>query len=624
MTELTVYVLESTILESAIIDEIKKNENCIIIPLNHLLVKFLQKKRFKISVESDILNFSDYGYIDKSALELSGNWYKENTDEKLIYQGIDISKTFQQELNQIFLRIMHKIILLEKIIEKFNPKLIKFSKSDIIIDDISKKMFNSNGIKYEILKNNIDNQIRDKFDKVNFSIRIFGKNKEITVSKKIFRILKYVYEIYWDTKFYFKNMPHKHKINTNKSILFLDFNLTLHENFLKYLSEKNYNLLFMNNRRPIIWNKYSLKIASEIIFEKINPIKIKTQLKNEEYFKEFEKKVNNNCVFENSQIMKFQLENIFKNFTLEIMKNRLPEIFSKIDHMEKLIKVRKIDFVWVLDDWGNDRVIVNVLQKNNIPVFFFLSGSLANLKSESYFWPLTIASERVADKLVIWGENDFQNCLESEVDPKKIEIGGAPRYDKFDKISKSDENYILILVGGFPSTTYSYFLSSSFILDFEKRMKDIFFALKGINKKIILKRHPTQGHNEILDYEKMIHDIIPNSVILKEADTIKLISKASLIISVPSTVLEESILLDKPIIFVPYLDSDDAIPYSSSGAVIKIRKGDNISQIINECLYNEKMKKELKKGRENFIEKVFKNLNNASSTHEIMMKGFFK
>ena len=68
----------------------------------------------------------------------------------------------------------------------------------------------------------------------------------------------------------------------------------------------------------------------------------------------------------------------------------------------------------------------------------------------------------------------------------------------------------------------------------------------------------------------MLLKIIPNAIVLKESNTAELISKASLVIATPSTVVEETILLNKPIILIPYIPSNNRIPYASMGAVIEI------------------------------------------------------
>ena len=119
----------------------------------------------------------------------------------------------------------------------------------------------------------------------------------------------------------------------------------------------------------------------------------------------------------------------------------------------------------------------------------------------------------------------------------------------------------------------------------------------------------------------MLLKIIPNAIVLKESNTAELISKASLVIATPSTVVEETILLNKPIILIPYIPSNNRIPYASMGAVIEINDKNMIYEKIHDCLFNKKIKDELANGRKKFIQKVFNNINSSSEQHnEIMLK----
>ena len=159
------------------------------------------------------------------------------------------------------------------------------------------------------------------------------------------------------------------------------------------------------------------------------------------------------------------------------------------------------------------------------------------------------------------------------------------------------------------------------ILNYEKLLKNVLVEVKKFNKKVIIKRHPTQGPNEIIKMQEMFSKNLPDALILKDANTIELISKAKIIISMPSTVVEESIILDKPIILLPYLNNDNGVPYVSSGAVMTIGKSDDIYQIIQKCLYDKQTKEKLKQGRRKFLEKCFSHQNSSSKKHlEIMEK----
>jgi UDP-N-acetylglucosamine 2-epimerase len=336
----------------------------------------------------------------------------------------------------------------------------------------------------------------------------------------------------------------------------------------------------------------------------------------------FDKKIMN----EYFQLNEFDFWSIFRPKLENILHQRLKDMIILINKVEDLLNTKKFDLAWTLDDWGDDRTIVMVCQSKKIPVCMLLTGSLAIKKPEGRSWILpSVAGERIADKLFVWGDNDKKNCIEANVDMKKISVGGAPRYDQlFLKNISADEDYILVLTGGMPSTQNSYFLSTSVILNFETLLRNTLQEVKKFNKKTIIKRHPTQGPQEVIDLQKMFSEIIPEGIVLKDANTIDLISKASLIISVQSTVIEESIILDKPIILIPYTKNDSEIPYVSSGAVIMINNTDNINKIIHSCLFDNDIKERLRQGRKIFLEKTFSYQGNAAERHYEIMKEILK
>jgi len=70
---------------------------------------------------------------------------------------------------------------------------------------------------------------------------------------------------------------------------------------------------------------------------------------------------------------------------------------------------------------------------------------------------------------------------------------------------------------------------------------------------------------------------------------------------------------------IPYISNNDRIPYASTGAVIEINDVNTTYEKIHDSLFNEKVRERLKKGRENFIKKVFNYTNSASERHDEIM-----
>ena len=611
------------ILDNIITDELKneiKNKECDVLVLDLHLKKYLEEVNIKTIDENKILNLDDYEEIDEKTLKFSRNWFEQNQLENIMeYNHVNIGLMFQNEIFQNLLKYLHRVKLIQKTVDIINPDIIFTIFSNEILGEIPYNVCVSKKFKTEKIKNIPTIKTKNKFDSANFPVKIFNKNFDISISKRKFLYLKKIVEKYWNIKYKFIKNQNKE----NKTILFLDFNLILHKSFLKKIKENNYNLCFLNNRRPIIWNNESLKIAKKLEIAKIDLPKLEKieYQESRQISKKILEVLEKTDLAEFFKFNEFNLWGIFKKELENIVKKRSENIIILIKKIEKLMENTKIDFVWSQDDWGDDKIIVKTIQQQKIPICLILAGTLSIIRPEGRLWnlPGTIG-ERHADKLCIWGDNDKRNCLDANMNLNKIAIGGAPRYDELFLKESIDEDYILILTGGFPSTQNSYFFSTTFILNFEKMLKNTLKEVKKFNKKIIIKRHPTQGPQEIIDLPKMFSDIIPEATVLKDANTIDLISRASMIITVYSTVIEESIILQKPIVFLPYFKEDNGVPYSSSEAVIQINKSEEIYQKIHDCLYDDITKEKLRLGREKFLKDVFSFQRNASERHMNIME----
>ena len=206
---MNIYIIENAKITSSLIKEIKNKTDNIVIPLNYKLIDFLEKNDIEIIKENEILNHSDYALIDEITFKLSRSWY-DDSYEKISYHDVNINNLLDSELYKIFLRMIHRIILLQKLIKKIEPEIIKLTNLDMILYEISVEIFKFMNIKIETINEKTENvEIKNKYDKINFSVKIFGKNREFYVSKKMFSIIKYFYEKYWDVSYFFRNKSNK-------------------------------------------------------------------------------------------------------------------------------------------------------------------------------------------------------------------------------------------------------------------------------------------------------------------------------------------------------------------------------------------------------------------------------
>ena len=105
--------------------EIKDDEK-IIFPLNFKSEKILRKNKVETVIPDDFLEASDYQKIDDLSQELAKTWFEnENLEKILNYKNINLGLMLERELGGTLLKFIHRIVLVEKILEKFQSSYKK-------------------------------------------------------------------------------------------------------------------------------------------------------------------------------------------------------------------------------------------------------------------------------------------------------------------------------------------------------------------------------------------------------------------------------------------------------------------------------------------------------------------
>jgi UDP-N-acetylglucosamine 2-epimerase len=209
-------------------------------------------------------------------------------------------------------------------------------------------------------------------------------------------------------------------------------------------------------------------------------------------------------------------------------------------------------------------------------------------------------SQLIADKFFVYGNYSKKHSISDGIPEEKLVISGCGRYDiLFNNIEKTEEKYILLMSSRMPKSKFSYFLSNSVILEWEKMLTGVFLALKKLNEEVIIKRHPTQI--EEINSQVLAKKFLPDVKIYKNKNTYDLLSKAKLVISPNSSVITEAIILDKPVVIPRYMNEDFGPPYAATNSVLTIDKPEDALTVIKKALYDDKVRAKLKTGREKFI-----------------------
>ncbi len=360
--------------------KILNQKNSKIFALNFQVEKYLRSKNIIPTDVNKWINWEDFMFINTIANDISMNWgLIKHLEKKLEFKGINLSLLIEKELFLSLLPLIHKIILIDKIIENTNPEIAVINEnSNTYFDKILKNILKTNKIKteyFEIEKSSTGNFF--KGDKYHFGIDFLGKTFEIGLKRKYFFILRDLVGKYWDIKFKINCINTQEKKNHEKTILLLDFQLVNYYSLLKGLSDENYNLIFLNSRRPIIWNQESFEISKKINFrtiwldKKYDYKESENQIMN---IKKYLDEIQGESIF---CIKKYNFSNIFKLIILELVEKRISEVIMNICSFEEKLKTQKFDMILTLDDSQLfERSIIFNCKKKNIPIIMLQNGDL--------------------------------------------------------------------------------------------------------------------------------------------------------------------------------------------------------------------------------------------------------
>jgi hypothetical protein len=370
----TLFFVDESVTNENIL-KIKNEKDAIVIPLNYRAQKKLEVEKIKTEISDKLLIDKDYELIDKITGEIPIKWHNsDKITQALKFNGVNMGFLIEKELTISLLPIIHRIFLVSKILKKHNPNFIFIICSKDTIGKIPKLISKQMGYKFKNLPSKeIKNEF--KFDKYKITLDFFGKNFDITLSRKKFFLIKKIYEKFWIILFNLTNLQSKRE--KEKKILLLDFHLINYKSILKEFKTSKWENLFLNNRRPLIWNSESLKIAKEIDAKLIH-FTNSTISKNES--NDIINGIINvietdNTIESKFEVLEFNIWEIIKIDLINLCKKRIPEIVKDIDRAFTTLKDRKIDLVLTLDDsQQTERGIILAAKKIGIPVFMLQNG----------------------------------------------------------------------------------------------------------------------------------------------------------------------------------------------------------------------------------------------------------
>jgi len=579
--------------------------------------EFLDKKNIEYEVADTFLNESERIKLFEYVIKCHDWYYKEEINKKFEYRGINIlnSSDSVEFFSYVLLEAI-KFFTIKNIIEKEKPQKIF---ADITLLKSLKHIVKKQKIDLEVFGKNKNQELL--WDKITVKQNLGKIPISFTISRKLFFKIKNLAEFIICSMFSLWINPKK---NQKDSVLFLEFNPSEYKTLFSNLDEQR-NIILVNRRRPAIWSMTSIKTLLKNNCKLINFNNFISKKEKDELPKiinDYKKKVEVSLLESPNKFL-FSDENLWpivKETIIETYKKRIPEYIFFITAMTNFFEKINVKCIMMLNQLGETEKTVLKIDKNNVPSIL-LEHAFANYTKETSKFSILSSYPILKDKIAVWGEiqkkylTDFHN-----VSSDRIFVTGSPRHDKFfhQRAYNQNKKNKTVLIAPHPITEITGQSNTKLYYRYEKAVKKICEILKEMNDvKVIVKLHPSQlQHNKLLveifkriDSSIPIHLSTPTDELITSVDTVLTLSPEGMD---PSTIILESLILEKPTMNIILDNHFFNFEISKSNAIISVIGTDNIREELQELIFNGEKRQVLIDNGKKFLNSYMNNQGNAS------------
>jgi len=593
-------------------DQFLKFPKAKIFSLNYLSHKMLEKQNIDHEIGDQLLSDSDFSMIDSFTNNLTKNWFLNNDiQDKLKFESINLGSLIQPEFYQYLLDFVSQIVQVTKILEnRTYDNVIAFTKINYFISELC----NKNNISCRLIQSN--NSIQLSLDNYKLKFNLFNIPLSIKISRKNYLKIKNIFE-----KIILKLKNEKNFDNNKKSILLFEFNIENYEDLLNSFSDLNKNILFLNTRRPTIWNFRTFKIMSDKKYSIINLqnfqqfTSTKISIESEKLKNKLKKLWNSKSLLNelfsfNSLTFWPDLENSFIN----ICNERFSESISQILLFKEFLSRTNISTILLWAEPSPEEQELIGLAKSKKINIVYLQHAMAGM--EDAFKPQGnlvshLAHDSQCDKLAVWGEPAKKYGLTYN-SRKNIFVTGSPRHDKFFNHNNFSQKKYVLFATTKPNPLFSKTLTTDSISNFLSFITETCTIFSNLpQKNLILKPHPTPVNT--FDVVKIAEKIDSNISITYDSNVLKLLQNCEFLITTNnSTIALEAMMLNKPVISLQTESlalTENVVKYN---ALLSVSNKEDIKKSVETLFYDKKFKEELLKNAKNYLDDFFSNQGSSS------------
>lgn len=534
------------------------------------------------------------------------NWYEKIPELKeLEFKGTNLLGLL--DTVELHTYMMHEVINFFTV-----KKIIEIEKPDFIITsaNLSKtvKSLVKNDVKLEIYSKNYSKKLQ--WDEITIKQNIGGFPFSFNISRSNYLKIKKIWEkiicSVFDLWLDFKKLD-------QKTILFLEFYPPLYRELLLELQKNGFNIIFLNRRKPAIYDLQSINLLKKLRGKIINYddlldssqiIQIKKISDN--YTQKLVKVFSNDKFFEPIFLFEgYSLWNIVKEKLFESFKNRMYDYVFLLDFSNKLFEKIPISCILTLNEIGETEK--SILSNKNKTPSILLEHGFGNFFPDSARFNILANYSNFKDKIAVWSMHQKNFLVKFHgIDSKRILVTGSPRHDILFNRNSQTRNNFTVLIAPTPITQIQGFDDTKIYLKFESVINKICSELKKYNVKIIVKLHPSQSfHNKIIqqtikqfDRKIPIHLLSSVSELIETSDAVITITPEGW---APSTIILESLILKKPIMNIVLDDHFYDFPFVQQKAVFTVSPDSKLDENISKLLFDTSFRNQLITNGEKFV-----------------------
>ena len=606
--------------ESSDYSTIKKANDVEIIALDYNSHKNLQQLGIKHSNVETFLNDDERLWIFNTAKKLH-DWYKDPSLN--IFELKDVNLLGLLDGIELHTLLMNKLIIfwtIKKILDAKNPDVIECPYEIREIINLLKK---NNSISIKI--NSGEKYEELIWDRINVKHNILGKPISMKISRTKYNKLKNILDKTVSSTF---GLWFDLKNRNKKTLLILELFPPIYKELLQNLKSDDYNVIIINQRRPVTYDRESIKVLKNSnckLISKNDLFGEKDEREISETKEKYSQKLldlwNNNESFDKIfRINGISFWPIIKNNLKQVFTRRMNDYVESVFFAKKLFSKINISCILSLYDVGETEKVFLKCKNDNVDSFLLEHG-FSLLSEDSKTFGTLMSYDNFRDKIVVWSNHQKEFLVSNfKIQSDKILALGSPRHDALTRMgsNRSENKKFRVLIAPTPITQLRGYDTTKIHEKFEKLIIRLCEIFKNYNDvEIIFKIHPSQsGHNN--EIKKIVQKYSKKIPIYMLNPIAELIQSSQLVITItpegwaPSTIILESMVMGIPIMNIVLDEKLYEFEYIQQNAVIAISDDSDLDNKIRQIVSDERVRNELRENGKKFVKNFLKNYGNSS------------